>query len=76
MEVNNNEVKKILTLEEIRHLKQLACQKQMYELAACAREHEKYLMTDEGKKWSYQQIAKIKAEKRRDKLSRIFLSDK
>lgn len=74
--INNEEIKKITSIEEVRYLKSLAVSKQMYELAAYAREQEKFLMTDEGKMWSIKEIAKLKSKKRKEKLERIFLSDK
>lgn len=46
------EINQILDLKEVRYLKSLAVQKQMYELAACVRDHEKYLMTPEGELWN------------------------
>lgn len=75
MGINFEEIKKIFEIEEIKHLKNLAIQTQSYELAAAFREHEKYLMTPQGVKWSMQERRNLKILKRKDKLNRIFLSE-
>jgi len=65
MEINKNEINSVFKLDEIRRIKKLAVNKREYELAAYARDREKYLISIEEKR-----------RLRRDKLQRIFLSDK
>lgn len=75
MEINYREIDRIVSLKEINYLKQLAAQHQNYELAAAARDKEKFLMTEKGQIWAAKEIAKRKSEERTKKLNRLFLSD-
>ena len=63
--------KNVIELDECKQKKNESIHNQKYEHAAAYRDQEKFLMTDEGKKWSTEEKRKIRIQQREQKLKRL-----